>query len=115
MKGQYFEEFFKKSPTAYSYHKVIFDDQGIPYDYEYLAINKVYENMMELQGVDVVDKRFYEVFPNGWEGEVQWKNTFQKAIMNQKPTHFDMHHYSIQKCIGLGISIAWGYYWLYIS
>ena len=40
MEDYYFKEFFNKSPTAYSYHKVILDDHGMPSDYEFLAINK---------------------------------------------------------------------------
>ena len=99
MNGQYFKEFFNKSPNAYSYHRKIVDEQGIPYDYEFLAINEAYEKIMGVKSHDVINKRFYEVFPKGWEGESQWKKTFNEAIRNQTSTHFDMHHVSIQKRI----------------
>ena len=80
MNGQYFKEFFNKSPNAYSYHRKIVDEQGIPYDYEFLAINEAYEKIMGVKSHDVINKRFYEVFPKGWEGEWQWKKTFNEAI-----------------------------------
>ncbi|RID83687.1 sensor domain-containing diguanylate cyclase [Peribacillus asahii] len=99
MKEQYLKEFFEKSPTAYSYHRAIMDKQGILCDYEFLAVNQAYETMMGVKAADVIDKSFYEVFPGGWEGESQWKETFNNAVMSQKATQFDMNHYSIQKWI----------------
>ena len=67
MNGLYFKEFFNKSPNAYSYHRKIVDEQGIPYDYEFLAINQAYEKIMGVKSHDVINKRFYDVFPKGWE------------------------------------------------
>ena len=103
MEDYYFKEFFNKSPTAYSYHKVILDDYGMPSDYEYLSINKSYEDLMGLSASKIMNKRFYDVFPKGWKGESQWKDIFNGAILKQKTTHFDMNHLSIQKWIRVTI------------
>ena len=103
MEDYYFKEFFNKSPTAYSYHKVILDDHGMPSDYEYLSINKSYEDLMGLSASKIMNKRFYDVFPKGWKGESQWKDIFNGAILKQKTTHFDMNHLSIQKWIRVTI------------
>ena len=99
MNDYYYKEFFKKSPTAYSYHKVILDDHGMPSDYEFLAINKSYEELMGINASKIMNKRFYDVFPKGWKGESQWKDIFNRAILKNKTTHFDMNHFSIQKWI----------------
>ena len=99
MNDDYYKEFFKKSPTAYSYHKVILDDHGMPSDYEFLAINKSYEELMGISASKIMNKRFYDVFPKGWKGESQWKDIFNRAILKNKTTHFDMNHFSIQKWI----------------
>ena len=103
MEVQYFKEFFIKSPTAYSYLRVISDDQGVPVDYQFLELNEAYENMMGIKAAGILNKRFYEVFPNGWEGESQWKESLHDAILNKNTTHFDMHHYTIQKWIRVSI------------
>ena len=42
MKEQLLEYLFKKSPVALSYHKAIFDEEGIPYDCEFLDVNNIY-------------------------------------------------------------------------
>lgn len=75
------------------------NDQGMACDYEFLDVNEAYEQMMNVKASKILNKRFYEVFPEGWEGEWQWKDHFNNAILNQKMTQFDMNHYSIQKWI----------------
>ncbi len=84
------------------------DEHGIPYDYEFLAVNKAYEKMMGVQARDLINKRFYEVFPIGWDGEWQWKDKFNTAILNQSPMHFDMHHFSIDKWIRVKVFPLYG-------
>lgn len=99
MNEHYYKKFFKQSPTAYSYHKVLLDDQGNPFDYEYLALNDACEKLFDLQASEVINKRFYELFPQGWEGEYKWKNLLNEAIMNCQTTHLTIHQVSLQKWI----------------
>ena len=108
MEVQFFKEFFEKSPNAYSCHRKVMDEHGIPYDYEFLAVNKAYEKMMGVQAHDLINKRFYEVFPIGWDGEWQWKDKFNTAILNQSPTHFDMHYFSLDKWIRVKVFPLYG-------
>ena len=99
MEVQFFKEFFEKSPSANSCLRKVMDEQGIPYDYEFLAVNKSFQKMMGVQAHDLINKRFYEVFPRGLEGQWQWTDKFNTAILNQSLTYFDMHHFSIDKWI----------------
>ena len=64
------------------------DEQGISYDYEFLAVNKAYEKLMGVQAHNLINKRFYEVFPIGWEGEKQWKEIFNESNSKSKSHAF---------------------------
>lgn len=99
MEGRCFQEFFTKSPIAYSCHRAIFDDNGIPIDYEYLLLNKAFEDLLKIQGTDLINKTFYEVFPDGWEGEEQWGALVRNAAVNYTSAQFDIYRESIQKWI----------------
>ena len=46
MEEHYYKKFFEKSPTAYSYHRVLLNDEGIPFDYEYLGLNAACEKLL---------------------------------------------------------------------
>ncbi len=99
MDEHYYKRFFKQSPTAYSYHKVLLNDQGFPFDYEYLELNPACEKLFNLQASKVLNKRFYELFPQGWEGEYKWKDLLNEAILNRQTIQFTIYQISLQKWI----------------
>jgi diguanylate cyclase (GGDEF)-like protein/hemerythrin-like metal-binding protein/PAS domain S-box-containing protein len=103
MKEHYYERFFKQSPIAYSYHKVLLNDQGIPFDYEYLELNNACEKLFDLQASELRNKRFYELFPQGWKGEHKWKSLLNEAIINSDTTQFTIHHLALQKWIRITV------------
>ena len=103
MKELYIEEFFEKSPTAYSYQIAILDEKGIPYDYEFLKINEAYENMMNLKASDVIGKRFCEVFPQDCDNPLKWNRAIQDAVMSNKTVQFDMQNDLIQKWLRVSV------------
>lgn len=94
-----FQKFFMNSPIPYSIHRVYLDKNGHPVDYEFLAVNQAYKDLLKLQDLEIEHKRFYDLFPSGWEGEEQWKETFHEAILKKIPTAFIMHHQKIEKWI----------------
>jgi len=97
MKEKYCTEFFEKSPTAYSYHRAMLNEQGIPYDYLYLKINKAYEDMMKVTTSAVVGKRFKEVVVADWADEEKWEKIVQDVIMNNKLGSVELFHPLAQK------------------
>lgn len=99
MEEHYYKTFFEQSPKAYSYHRVLLNDQGIPFDDEYLELNPACEKLLDLHATEVINKRFYEVFPQGWEGEFKWKDILNEAITNRTTTHFEVHQVALQKWI----------------
>lgn len=92
-----YEQFFINSSTAYSCHKVIFNGEGSPIDYEFIAFNKAYEELMELKGENLLHKRFYEVFPNSWDDQEKWERFINDIICNQKPSQIDIKKPNVPK------------------
>lgn len=103
MEEQYFIEFFRNSPIAYSCHKAIFNNQGMPNDYEYLLVNSAFEKLMDLHGADIINKTYHQIFPDGWEGESQWKQFVQNVVLNHIPANFDVHLTQIHKWIRITV------------
>nr|WP_295969958.1 diguanylate cyclase [uncultured Bacillus sp.] len=99
MKEHYYKTFFRKSPTAYSYHRALFDEQGMPVDYEYLELNESCEKLLGLHAAKITNKRFYDVFPSGWKGEAHWKDILDEAIIQQSATRFTICKVDMQKWI----------------
>lgn len=98
-----FRIFFENSTLPYSIHRIQRDEHGEPCDYVYLFVNDAYRKLLKLENLDVLNKRFYELFPKGWDGEEQWKEAFHRAINKDQPTSMIMHHFSIGKWIQIEI------------
>lgn len=93
-----FEKFFKQSPIAYSIQKVFRNEKGKPIDYEFIAYNSRYAKLMDIEK-NILNKRYYDVFPTGWEGEANWMEKIIEAVEHHETLEIDIHRYSIQKWI----------------
>ena len=109
MKGQLLEYLFKKSPVALSYHKVIIDKDGFPYDCEFLDVNNIYENMMGIKDDDVINKRFNEIFQGDDVIANVWRKAFQEAIINNITVVIDVYNKAVQRWIRITIFILDNY------
>jgi len=105
VKEQLLEYLFKKSPVALSYHKAIFDKDGIPYDCEFLDVNNIYENMIGLKDYEVIGKKYNEIFKVGNVIGDEWKSAFQEAIINNKTVVIDVYNKAVSKWIRITIFI----------
>ncbi|RTQ93903.1 diguanylate cyclase [Lysinibacillus telephonicus] len=101
--SKYYEQFYKNSPTAYSCQKVIYDNDGVPMDLVFSDYNKAFENLMELQGAETLNKRFIDVFPNCLENINDWNKYILDAVINKKSIQFDIIPFSSQKWIRMMI------------
>ena len=105
MKEQLLEYLFKKSPVALSYHKAIFDKDGVPYDCEFLDVNNIYESMIGLKDYEVIGKNYNEIFEIGNVIGYEWKRAFQEAIINNKTVVIDVYNKAVYKWIRITIFI----------
>lgn len=105
MKEHLLEYLFKKSPVALSYHKAIFDKDGIPYDCEFLDVNNIYESMIGLKDYEVIGKRYNEIFEIGNAIGDEWKKAFKEAIIDNKTVVIDIYNDALSKWIRITIFI----------
>ncbi|WP_160689724.1 hemerythrin domain-containing protein [Clostridium sp. C2-6-12] len=105
MKEQLLEYLFKKSPVALSYHKAIFNKDGIPYDCEFLDVNNIYESMIGLKDYEVIGKRYSEIFKIENNIGDEWEKAFKEAIINDKTVVIDLYNKAVAKWIRITIFI----------
>lgn len=91
--------FFEHSPTPYCIFRVIKDNHDRPVDYKFLAVNRAYKKMLDLEHLRFHDKQFYDLFPSGWQGENEWRNSLQEAVCRRRETTIQIHLPAIGKWI----------------
>lgn len=69
MEEQLMSEFFKKSPIACAFQKVILDEKGIPYNYKFTDVNKEFEKLSGLNASEIINRTFDELFSQHYREE----------------------------------------------
>ncbi|MCW8926565.1 MAG: response regulator [Xanthomonadales bacterium] len=61
---QNYQLLFEKMLSGFSMHEMIFNDDGKPVDYRFLAVNPAFEDITALRAAEVVGKTILEIFPD---------------------------------------------------
>ena len=75
-------------PDAFAYHQIITDKRGHPVDYEFLEVNKAFEEMTGLAREEVVGKKAAEVQPTIEDSSFDWVGTYGKVALTGKSIRF---------------------------
>jgi len=87
-----FRQLFNNSIVAISYHEMIYDEKGKPFDYRFLDVNDTFEKTTGLVGV--VGKTCLEVIP---DVEPYWIEIFGNVAKTGKPITFENYNKSTGK------------------
>jgi PAS domain S-box-containing protein len=96
---------FENMTVGFAYHKMIYDKDGEPFDYEFLKVNPAFEKMTGISAKDAIGKTVKELFPYVEEywikkyGEVAKteKSIFYKNYSKEIDKYFDVWAFAPQK------------------
>jgi diguanylate cyclase (GGDEF)-like protein/PAS domain S-box-containing protein len=72
MEKDIFRFAMKEAPIGYAYQKVICDQNGEPYDYEFIDVNAAFADFFFLSENELIGKRFSLIFPQLYETKPEW-------------------------------------------
>ncbi len=61
---QKYQSLFDSMMSGFAYHKMVYDEQGNPADYEFIEANPSYLKMMGLTGKNIIGKLGRDIFPD---------------------------------------------------
>ncbi len=83
-----FRDLFEHGPIGIAYHKMVYDANGKPIDYLFLAANEAY---LELTGVDPRGKLVTEAIPGIENDPFDWIGVFGKVALTGETTRFESY------------------------
>ena len=92
--------FFKSALEGFAYCRMLYDQEGRPDDFIYLAVNPAFERLTGLK--DVVGKRLTEVAPTAKDGTPEILDIYSRVAQTGEPVEFEID------CTPLGL-------WLHVS
>ena len=85
------EKVMEHSEMGYARHKVIYDEEGKPVDYQFLAVNRAFEKLTGVQRENILDKRVTEVLPEIKEDSFDWIRFFGKIAREGDNKRFERY------------------------
>jgi len=95
-----YRSLFENMLEGFAYCEMLFDDNGRPTDFVYLAVNSSFGSLTGL--ADVVGKRFTEVIPGGKDSQPELFERYGRVVLTGKPERFEIE----VKPLGMWFSIS---------
>ena len=76
MRDNLYKHIIEESPNGCAVYRIIYNEKDVPYDYEFIEINSAFERFTGLEGIDILGKRFSEIFPKSTDTKINWIEIF---------------------------------------
>lgn len=92
-----YQNLFENLLGGFAYHRMIYDEVGKPVDYEYVEVNKAFEEMMGLPRSEIVGKRVTELIPGIEDDPADWIGVYSKIADEMGSTSFEDYGEGLRK------------------
>lgn len=86
-----FEKVMEQSGLGFARHKVIYDKEGKPLDYSFIAVNPVFERLTGLKKNDLLNRRITEIKPNITDEDFDWIDFYGQIASNGERHVFEQY------------------------
>lgn len=76
--------------NAYALHRIFLDENGKPYDYEFIDVNPSFEKFTGISKEEIIGKRYKEII-KGIEEETNWIDVYGKVAITGEPVSFESY------------------------
>ncbi len=82
---------FENISSAFALHRVITDRRGRPVDYEYVEVNRKFEEFIGRKAPDIRGKKVTEIVPGVVKDTFDWIGVFGRVALTGKPARFETY------------------------
>ncbi|HKO90201.1 MAG TPA: PAS domain S-box protein [Polyangiaceae bacterium] len=89
-----YAQLFNGMLDGFSFHDMLFDEQGNPVDYRFRAVNPAFEEMTGLKAADLVGRRVLDILPGT---EKHWIDVFGRVVKSGEPIRYENYSQEFDK------------------
>jgi PAS domain S-box-containing protein len=86
-----YRKLFNNMLNGFAYHKVILDENNVPVDHLFLAVNDAFEKMLGLSKKDIIGKNVTDVFPGIEDSDFDFIGEFGKVALTGETLHTEQY------------------------
>jgi PAS domain S-box-containing protein len=91
MVEDFYRDLVLRSPTGYAHHRIVTDFRGRPVDYEFLEMNRAFEELTGICAENALHRRVSEVIPGLGENEFDWIARYGEIALKGGESHFEQY------------------------
>lgn len=95
MKNGIDKKLIQALPVACAYHKMVYDDQGLPSDYIFLDVNSAFELHTALKADDIIGKKVTDILRDS--SITNWIKRYGDVVTNNDSIEFDDYSVPLKK------------------
>lgn len=88
-----------KMLNAYALHRIILDENGNPYDYEFIDVNPSFEQFTGIPKENIIGRRYKEVVEASNTEETDWVSIYGKVAITGIPISFENYTSAFNKWV----------------
>lgn len=92
-----YKSIIENSPNGYLYLKILFDENNIPFDYEFIELNKTFENLSGSLRSEVIGKRLSVILKSIKTNEFDWFKFYNEVIENDSKKEYELYSIPLKK------------------
>jgi len=92
-----YKSIIENSPNGYLYLKILFDENNIPFDYEFIELNKTFENLSGSIRSEVIGKRLSVILKSIKTNEFDWFKFYNEVIENDSKKEYELYSVPLKK------------------
>jgi PAS domain S-box-containing protein len=104
MKQIDYNRIIAESSYGYVYHRLILDDNGRPYDYLYIEVNRAFEEMTGVKGESIIGKKGTDVSPFNIDEISQRIQLYGNSVLNNQKIVMEQYSEYLHKWFKVEIS-----------
>ncbi|MHA1304399.1 MAG: PAS domain S-box protein [Candidatus Heimdallarchaeaceae archaeon] len=86
-----YSSLFEKMPAGYAYYKIIYNEEGVPVDYEFVEVNSKYEEITGLKREDIIGKGVLELYAEEEAILSEWLQIAAEVVKSDRI--YNLEHY----------------------
>ena len=98
-----YHSLFENMLDGFAYCRMIYDDKGIPIDFEYLEINDAFERLTGLKRADVVGKRVTAAIPGIEKANPELFEIYGRVALTCRAEKFEIFFRPLQKIFSIAV------------
>jgi PAS domain S-box-containing protein len=110
--NEFYKNLIDNSQLGYAYHKIILDENGIPFDFKFLEVNKAFEEILGFKNEDLIGNSLRTIYPGIPEELCDWISFCSDIALKGGNQNIDVYFKTLDKYFNISVHSSDKYYFV---